>query len=47
MVQSRCRVMLEMVLPSHALDGTTEVTRPRCDVHANDHANMTPGLICM
>jgi hypothetical protein len=31
----RCRVMLTIVLPSYASDGTIEATWPRCDVGAD------------
>jgi hypothetical protein len=38
--------MLAMTLPSHASDGTAEATWSHLDVDADDHANVTPGLIC-
>jgi hypothetical protein len=34
-----------MSVPSNVGSCTAEVTWSRCDVDANDHANVTPGLI--
>jgi hypothetical protein len=35
-----------MSVPSHAGDRATEATWSRRDVGADDHGNVTPGLIC-
>jgi hypothetical protein len=36
-----------MLMLSHAGDGVDKATWPLRDVGADDHANVTPGLICI